>query len=327
MRVLFIGGTGTISSACVAAAVARGIDLTVLNRGSAGARDLPDGVQVLHGDIRHPAAAAALIGRTTYDAVVDFVAFTPDQVAADIAFWEGRTGQFIFISSASAYRTPLTSWPITESTALANPYWDYSRDKIAGEELLTAAFRERGFPMTIVRPAHTYDRRQPPTLGGWTDVDRLLQGKPVVVHGDGTSLWTITHHTDFAEVFVGLLGHPAAIGEAFHITGDQVMTWDGIYATLARAFGVEANLVHIASEAIAREVPQWGAGLVGDKAHCLVFDNSKVRALAPLLKHPVTFAEGAAEMAAWYRANPDRITVRPEWDTAFDHLIERYGPR
>ncbi len=246
MKVLFIGGTGIISSACARQALELDIELTALVRGRSSERPLPAAVEVLHADIRDGASADAALGDRSFDVVVDYVAFTPEQVRADLERFLGRVGQYIFISSASAYRKPLASLPIVEGTPLANPYWQYSRDKIACEELLMAAWRDEAFPVTIVRPSHTYDRLSLPTLAGYTDIDRMRRGDPVVVHGDGTSLWVLTHHLDFARAFVGLLGNPKAIGECFHITSDLLLTWNEIYETLARAAGCEAQLVHVA---------------------------------------------------------------------------------
>src|SRR5512140_3525495 len=208
MKILFIGGTGIISSACSQLAIERGHELYLLNRGQTTKRPVPVGAKVLHGDIRDLASARAALADHTFDAVVDWIAFTTDHIETDLDLFRGRTGQYVFISSASAYQTPPARLPITESTPLRNPYWQYSRDKIACEDLLTAAYRAEGFPVTIVRPSHTYDRTLVPFDGGWTVLGRIRAGKPVVVHGDGTSLWTLTHHEDFATGFVPLLGHP-----------------------------------------------------------------------------------------------------------------------
>ena len=257
LRVLFIGGSGVISSACSELAAERGIELFVLNRGSTTARPLPAGVTVLRADIRDPGSVREALGGREFDAVADWVAFTPAQVQADIDLLRGRTGQYVFISSASAYQTPPARLPVTESTPLRNPYWAYSRDKNACEDLLTAAYRDDGFPATIVRPSHTYDRTLIPLEGGWPANGRMRQGKPVVVHGDGTSLWTLTHHRDFARGFVPLLGNPRTIGEAFHITSDDVLTWDQITRSLAAAAGVTADIVHVPSDSIAAADPQW----------------------------------------------------------------------
>lgn len=328
-RVLLVGGTGIISSATARAAVARGLDVTVLTRGVSDLRPLPDGVRVVHADGRDPSSVREALGDATYDAVVDFVAFTPEHVASAVELWRGRTGQYVFISSASAYLKPPTALPVTESTPLRNPWWQYSRDKIACEDLLLRAFRDEGFPVTVVRPSHTYDAASCPTLGGWTDLHRMLRGDPVVVHGDGTSLWTITHHTDVAAVLVGLLDHPRALGEAFHITGDEAPTWDAIYRELAAALGVEPRLVHVTSDAIAAAAPDLGPGLLGDRTHSMVFDNAKARALAPAPAAPVTFRQGARQIAAWFREQlasaPERVAADPELDAVFDALVARHG--
>lgn len=327
LRVLFIGGSGTISSACSRLAVQRGIELSVLNRGSATGRSLPDEVTALHADIRDPGAVRAALGTLEFDAVVDWVAFLPEHVRADIELFRGRTAQYVFISSASAYQTPPARLPITESTPLRNPFWQYSRDKIACEELLTAAYREDGFPATIVRPSHTYDRTRIPLTGGWTAVDRMRRGKEVIVHGDGTSLWTLTHHEDFARGFVPLLGQTRAVGDAFHITSDEALTWDYIAETLAAAAGARARIVHVPSDAIAAADPEWGAGLVGDKAHSMVFDNTKLRRLVPDFVAGIPFERGAREMLAWRDADPARQVIDEKLDALMDRLIEVHRPR
>ncbi|MGH3399565.1 MAG: SDR family oxidoreductase [Streptosporangiaceae bacterium] len=325
MGVLFIGGSGVISSACSALAVQRGIDLTVLNRGTSTDRPLPPEATVLHADIRDPAAAAAALGRREFDAVVDWVAFTPEHVRTDLDLFGGRAGQYVFISSASAYQTPPSRLPVTESTPLRNPFWQYSRDKIACEDLLTAAYRDEGFPATIVRPSHTYDKTLIPLDGGWTALARMRQGRPVVVHGDGTSLWTLTHHADFARGFVPLLGHPRTLGEAFHITSDDVLTWNQVTAALAAAAGTSADIVHVPSDAIAAADPDWGASLIGDKAHSLVFDNTKVRGVVPDFRPVIPFEQGAREIVAWYDEDPARQRVDARMDALMDKLIATHS--
>jgi nucleoside-diphosphate-sugar epimerase len=319
-RILFIGGTGIISSACVARALEKGHDVTVLNRGQSSIRPLPDGVESVHADIRDATSVRDALGSREFDVVAEFLAFTPDHVAADIDRFQSRTGQYVFISSASAYQTPPSRVPVTESTPLRNPYWQYSRDKIACEDMLVAAYREREFPATIVRPSHTYDSASLPTLGGWTDIARMRAGKPVIVHGDGTSLWTLTHNSDFAVAFVGLLGRPEAVGDSFHITGDHAPTWNQIYTWLAHAAGAEPKLAHVASETIAAMYPELGPGLVGDKAHSMVFDNSKVKALVPEFATTVTYSDAAADAVAWFDAHPDRQITDAALDAAFDRL-------
>src|SRR6478752_2641762 len=288
-RTLFVGGTGVISSACVERALEQGHEVTVLNRGSSSTRPLPDGVEVLHADIRDPQSVHDVLGERSFDVAAEFLAFTPEHIRTDFDLFEGRVGQYVFVSSASAYQTPPARLPVTESTPLRNPFWRYSRDKIACEDLLVAQYRERGLPMTIVRPSHTYDRTAIPLDGGWTAIHRMRQGKPVVVHGDGTSLWTLTHHEDFARGLVPLLGHPRAVGEAFHITSDDVLTWDQVTHALAAAAGVQARIVHVPSDAIAATDPDWGAALLGDKAHSMVFDNAKLRSVVPGYRAVIAF--------------------------------------
>ena len=327
LKVLFLGGTGVISSACAERAVAVGHDLYVLNRGESTTRPSPAAAHLLRADVRDPAAVRAAIGELSFDVVVDFLAFTPEHVQQDIDMFAGRTGQYVFISSASAYQTPPTHLPVVESTPLRNPFWEYSRNKAACEDLLVHEYREHDFPMTIVRPSHTYDRTLVPFDGGWTVVDRMRRGLEVVVPGDGTSLWTLTHNTDFAVGFVGLLGATAAIGEAFHITSDESPTWNQIYTDLADAAGAEARLVHVASDSIAAADAELGAGLLGDKSHSMVFDNAKVRALVPQFRPVVPFRQGAREIVEWYDAEASRRVVDDRMNRLFDSLIEAYRPR
>ncbi len=323
MKVLFIGGTGTISSACTQLAVQRGLDITLLNRGQTTKRPIPEGVKILVGDIREPASVEAALGNRTYDVIVDWIAFTPDHIETDITLFKGRTGQYVFISSASAYHKPVNSLPITESTPLHNPYWLYSRNKIACEEKLMHAYRDDGFPMTIIRPSHTYDQMSLPFQGRWTVVDRMLKGKPVIVHGDGTSLWVLTHHNDFAKAFVGMLGNPKAVGEAYHITSDEVLTWNQIFQLIARAAGApEPNLVHVASEFINSFDNAWGAGLLGDKAHSVVFDNTKIKRLVPDYVASIPFTQGVEEIIAWYTAESERQGVDERWNHLIDTIID-----
>ena len=324
LRVLFVGGSGIISSACARLAVERGIDLYVLNRGASSTRPVPDEATQLRGDIRDLGSVKAALGALEFDAVVDWVAFTTDHVQADLDLFRGRTRQYVFISSASAYQTPPERVPVTESTPLRNPYWRYSQDKIACEDMLVRAYREEGFPATIVRPSHTYDQTTVPLDGGWTALARVRQGKPMVVHGDGTSLWTLTHHRDFARGFVPLLGHDRTLGEAFHITSDDVLTWDQIARSLATAAGVEPRIVHVPSDAIAAADPDWGAGLLGDKAHSMIFDNSKLRSVVPDYRATIPFEQGAREIVAWHDADAARQKVDARLDAVMDRLVETY---
>ncbi|WP_203137356.1 SDR family oxidoreductase [Microbacterium sp. JZ31] len=322
MRILIIGGTGNISSYVTTLAVERGHDVTLLNRGNS---DLPDGVRGLVGDAGDADSIASAIGDETFDVVANFRSFSPQQVTDDIRIFGGRTAQYLYISSASAYQKPIAQLPIVESTPLRNPFWQYSRDKIASEDLLVAAYRDSGFPMTIVRPSHTYGPSLIPLEGAWTTLQRMIEGRPIVVHGDGTSWWTLTHSRDFARAFVGLFGNPHAIGQAVHITSDESLTWDEIARLLGRALGVEPEIVHVTSEAIAREIPSMGPGLVGDKAHSVLFDNTRIKQLVPDWVATTPFSDGAREIADWYRADPSRQTVDPELDAAFDRLIAAHG--
>jgi nucleoside-diphosphate-sugar epimerase len=320
MRVLFIGGTGLISSACSQLAVERGLDLYLVNRGESQ-RPAPDGAHLIRADVRAAGALKDTLQGFSFDAVVDWIAYTPDQVQADIEFFSGRTDQFVFISSASVYQKPPMSLPITESTVLDNPFWEYAQNKIACEEALIRAYRKARFPATIVRPSHTYDCMSLPVHGGWTFIDRLRKGKPVVVHGDGSSLWTLTHHADFAKGFVGLLGNGHAVGESFHVTSDEILTWNQIHESLAHAAGAKARLVHVASDRIARYDSRWGVSLLGDKAHSAIFDNTKIKRAVPGFAATVSFAQGAQEIIDWYDADPARQVVDRQFDLLIDRIV------
>src|SRR5262245_9285194 len=321
MRVLFIGGTGIISSGCARRLALRSdVKLTFMLRGQS-TREVPKGVEVIRGDVRDPASVSAALGDRTFDSVVNWVAFTTAHVQADIDFFKGRTGQYVFISSASAYQTPPARLPVTESTPLKNPVWQYSRDKIACEELLVRTYRDANFPATIVRPSHTYDVRSLPMQGGWTAIDRMRRGKPVIVHGDGTSLWVLTHHDDFAKGFNGLLGNPHTLGEAFHITSDELLSWNQIHELLAAAAGTEAKLVHVPSDVINRFDPHWGAGLLGDKTHSMIFDNTKIKSVVPEFSATIPYARGSREVIAWYDADPARRAVDAEFDALTERII------
>jgi len=338
MKVLFLGGTGNISTACVEHALARGHEVGLLTRGH---RPAPFGprTEVFRGDRDDPGALRRAAA-TRWDAVVDFLAYTPPQVDAAVEAFTERTGQYVFIGTAAAYDKPNARLPIVEDAPLANPFWEYARLKIACEERVRRAQLEGRLPTTIVRPSYTYGPTWIPSgFGGqdYTVVDRMRRGLPVVCHGDGTALWGMTHSSDFAVGLVGLLGHPRAIGEAFHITTDEVLTWDAIYRTIARAAGVEARLVHVPSALIAALVPERGASLLGDKAHSTVFDNAKVRRLVPEFQPRVTFADGIARSIAWFDEDPARRAVSPAandniervlaaWRRAWEGLPES-GPR
>jgi nucleoside-diphosphate-sugar epimerase len=323
MKVLFIGGTGIISTACAARAIEKGIDLTLLNRGKSS-RPTAEGAKIITADIHDPASMRSALAGKDFDVVVDWIAFTTQDVQKDIDFFSGKTGQYVFISSASAYQTPASNLPIRESTPLENPFWEYSRNKIACEELLIAEYRKNKFPFTIVRPSHTYDRTSFPVDGGYSVIDRMLKGKPVIVHGDGTSIWTLTHNTDFAKGFVGLLGNSRAKGEIFHITSDEWLTWNQIYLLLGAAACATPQLVHVPSELIASYDKNIGPGLLGDKAHSAIFDNSKIRQVVPEFVCTVPFARGAEEIIAWHKADPIRQKVDSNFDQMCDLLLANY---
>ncbi|MBZ5593429.1 MAG: SDR family oxidoreductase [Acidobacteriia bacterium] len=328
MRVLFIGGTGIISTACTRLAVERGIDLTLLTRGRRAA-DLPVGVKTLIADIDDAASAAQALSGASFDVVVDWIAFTPEHIERDLPLFRGRTRQYIFISSASAYQKPAAQYLITESTPLSNPYWEYSRDKIACEERLMRAYREEGFPVTIVRPSHTYSETQIAlAVNSWaksyTAVDRMRRGKTVIVPGDGSSLWVITHNTDFAKGLMGLLGLEQAIGHAFHITTDEVMSWDQFYRVVGAAAGVEPQLIHIPSDFIGACLPEALGGLIGDKAVSVVFDNSKIKRFVPGYCATVPFGQGIRRTLAWFDADPARRQIDSEANAEWDKLIDAY---
>ncbi|PFG29921.1 NAD-dependent epimerase/dehydratase family protein [Paramicrobacterium agarici] len=323
-RLLIIGGNGIISWWVAKRALEQGWQVTNINRGVSHERPVADGVVELRGDADAPGSIRRAVAGREFDVVVNFRAYRPEQVAADIETFAGTISQYVFLSSASAYQKPVAALPITESTPLRNPFWQYSRDKIAGEDLLTAAYRETGFPFTTVRPSHTYDGGNMPLIGGWTPLNRMLAGKPVVVHGDGTTWWTLTHSRDFAEAFVELLGNPHAIGSAIHITSDEHLTWNEIVRTFARLLNVEAQVVHVASESIARELPEFGGRLLGDYSHSVWFDNAKIRRLVPGWVARTRFAEGAQEVIDWY-FTPERRKVDEKVDSAYDRLVARFG--
>ncbi|MBN2717340.1 MAG: SDR family oxidoreductase [Deltaproteobacteria bacterium] len=324
MKILFIGGTGNISSAVSNRAIAMGIDLTLLNRGS---REPIEGAQNITVDIADEAALHRALAGKQFDCVVNWIAFTPADVARDIRLFGDKTSQYIFISSASAYQKPPLVPIITESTPLCNPHWEYSRNKIACEDALMAAYRNDGFPAVILRPSLTYNTLFPIALGGWgcfTLAQRMLDGKEIVVHGDGTSLWTVTHADDFAKGFIPLMGHPLATGQSFHITSDELLTWNQIYSIMADALGCKANLVHIPSDFIVKEVPDLEGTLLGDKSHSAIFDNSKIKQFVPGFVATIPFHEGIRRTVAWFNENPARKVINEHEDTVQNTLIRRY---
>jgi nucleoside-diphosphate-sugar epimerase len=327
MKILFIGGTGIISTACTALAATRGFALTLLSRGQHQSQ-LPPGVKTLTSDINDPSLPEK-IERESFDAVVDWIAFTPADIERNLKLFRGRTRQFVFISSASAYQKPQAHYLITESTPLANPYWDYSRNKIACEERLMRAYQEEGFPVTIVRPSLTYGESLIPlVLNSWqqsyTAADRMIRGKKMIVPGDGSSLWVVTHNTDFAKGLIGLLGQSQAIGHAFHITSDEVLTWDQLFRIVGAAVGVEPQLVHIPSDFIAACLPEKTGTLLGDKSVSVVFDNSKIKQFVPGYCATTSFAEGIRESIAWFNADPARKQIDGPVNATMDKLIAAY---
>jgi nucleoside-diphosphate-sugar epimerase len=324
MKALFIGGTGNISSACSQLALERGVELYLLNRGQS-LRPLPEGARVINADIRDPNAVREALGSMRFDVVADFIAFTPQHIETDLQLFRGRTGQYFFISSASAYQTPPATLPVTEAAILDNPVWQYSRDKAACEERLLRAYREEKFPFTVVRPSHTYSAVYVPVHGNWTTIDRMLRGLPVIVHGDGTSLWTLTHSSDFAKGFVGLMGNSHAIGEVYHITSDEWLTWNQIHEILASAAGVQPELVHVPSDLIAVYDPIWGESLLGDKAHSFILDNSKIKRVVPDFVCTTPFSRGAEEIIAWHRADPARQQVDENFNAICERILRAYA--
>ncbi len=330
MKILFIGGTGNISSTLSRQLVEQGHELHLINRGKSSKYPLPKGVKVIPHDVHSGQPPAALKG-AQYDVVVDWIAFTTADVERDIAWFSGgpqgaSTGQYIFISSASAYQKPPSHPVITESTPLANPYWQYSRDKIACEETLMRAYRATGFPMTIVRPSHTYDTIVPVAVSksDFTIIDRIRRGLPVIIHGEGTSLWTLTHADDFARAFIGLCGNPRTIGHAFHITSDEWLTWDQILRLVGRAAGAEPNLVHVPSAFIAKVDPETGPGLLGDKSWCALFDNAKIKSFVPGWQAQIPFAEGIRRTVAWFDADPSRQAIDEKANARVDEILRAW---
>ena len=325
MKVLFIGGTGNISTSVSRLAVERGIDLYLLNRGERKI-NIP-GANSIKADIHQPRLVSRLLKTHTFDAVVDWISYEPADIERDIELFRSKTQQFIFISSASVYQRPVLNPIITEGTPLANPFWEYARLKIACEERLMQAYRSDGFPVTIVRPSLTYDMYFPIAIGGWntyTLVDRMKRGQPIIVHGDGSSIWVVTHAEDLAVGFVGLLGHPNTIGHAFHITSDELLTWNQIYQTIAAAAGVEAKMVHIPSDFIARVNPAIGAGLLGDKVSSVIFDNTKIKTFVPEYKAIIPFHQGIRKTLAWYDEDERRKVVDPKVNEEMDAILAAY---
>lgn len=326
MKTLFIGGTGTISSAITKLLSEQGCELYLLNRGNRN-EDFPANVNILQADINDEDYVSQLIQNLSFDVVADFIAFHPSQLERDYRLFQGKTKQFMFISSASAYQKPLSDYRITESTPLSNPYWEYSRNKIACEEYLMKQYRDNGFPITIVRPSHTYDERSIPLgvhgkNGSWQVARRMLDNKPVIIHGDGTSLWTMTHNSDFAKGFIGLMGNIHAIGESVNITSDETLTWNQIYAAIADALGVELHAVHVSSEFLAIcSTEDYRGGLIGDKANSVVFDNSKLKRLVPDFVATTRFDQGIKQTVKYILEHPEYQKEDKDFDMWCDKVI------
>lgn len=326
MKALFIGGTGTISSAISELVIEQGWELTLINRGNR-ATELDERIQLIQADIHNEEQVCALLADKHYDVVVDFIAFSTADLERDYRLFRDKTNQFIFISSASAYQKPLSNYVINEGTPLANPYWQYSRDKIAGEEFLMDKYRQEGFPITIVRPSHTYNEQKVPLgfygkNGSWQVLKRMLDGKPVIIHGDGTSLWTMTHSSDFAKGFVGLMGNVRAIGEAVQITSDESLTWNQIYSTIARALGVPLKAMRVSSQFLAASSHyNYTGSLLGDKANTVVFDNTKIKSLCPGFHAEVRMDQGITRSVEYALAHRDSQVEDPEFDAWCDNVI------
>ena len=319
MKVLFIGGTGNISSACSELSIKRGMDLFHLNRGKSAGIHNVEGAKTIIADIRNFEETKKAIEGLHFDAVVDFIAFEPEHIQNDIKLFSGKTDQFVFISSASVYQTPPEKLPVTEETPLENPIWEYSQNKISCENLLRYEYKRNGFPYTIIRPSHTYSKTLIPLEGGYTVLHRILKGLPVVVHGDGTSIWTLTHHKDFAVGLVGLLGNKDAINEAFHITSDEWLSWNNIFTIMAAELEVTPHLVHVPSYLIARYDKRIGDSLLGDKAHSMIFDNTKIRQFVPDFNPQISFRQGAKEIVKWYKEN----TINKEPDERINNFMNK----
>lgn len=328
MKVLFIGGTGLISSAASSLAVKQGFDLYLLNRGNRD-RFVPEGATVLRGDINNKEEMQALLEDKHFDAVVNWIVFKPEEIERDIQLFEGKTNQYIFISTVATYQRPPSYYIFDESAPQHNPGWDYAVDKIACEQRLMKAYRETGFPVTIVRPSHTYGETTIPfaiTSGAhpWTLIDRIQKGKMIIVPGDGTSLWTITHNTDFAKGLVGLLGNTQTLGQAFHITSDEVKTWDQYLTAIGQAVGIKPKVIHMTSECISLFLPEFKAGLFGDASHSYVVDNRKIKTFVPGYHATMNFEHGIRQSIAYFRAHPELQTIDEDLDAKMDKMIAAY---
>lgn len=323
MKILFIGGTGIISSACSELAIKKGFELYHFNRGKSH-RKIKGAINII-GDIRNKNEAKKALKNHTFDVVVNWINFIPQHILNDIEIFRSKTKQYVFISSASVYQKPVLDLPITEETPLINPFWKYSQDKIECEKLLMKEYKKNGFPVTIVRPSHTYDKTLLPMHWGYTVINRMKKGKKTIIHGDGTSLWVLTHHKDFAIGFIGLLGNKKAIGEDFHITNDFLLTWNYIYELIAKELNVKPNFVHIPSTFINKFDKEMGAGLLGDKSHSVIFDNSKIKKIVPSFNPVIRFEQGVKEIIKWYNDNPEYQIINKSIDKTIDNIIKKYG--
>jgi len=323
MRILFIGGTGVISTACSELCIDNGYDLYLLNRGQS-LRVPPAKAKIINADIRDTRAVKTILAKKKFDVVVDWIAYTEEHVKNDFEIFGDKTYQYIFISSASAYHKPPLILPITEDTPLHNPFWTYSQGKIDCENFLMKLFTEENFPVTICRPSHTYDKTRFPLYGNYTAFSRMKQNKSIIIHGDGNTLWTLTNTRDFAKGFIGLLGNSKCIGEAYHITSDETMTWNQIAETIALAARLELKITHLPAEFITKYDEEWGSNITGDKGYDTVFNNSKIRSIIPQFKAVIPYREGIKEVISWY-SEPKNQLVNSEIDLLMDKMIAEYG--
>jgi nucleoside-diphosphate-sugar epimerase len=326
MKVLFIGGTGFISTAVSRMAIDRGIELYLLNRGLRS-EGIPGSISIV-ADINNMEIMQKTLANMSFDVIVDWIAYSPEEIKRDLELFAGKCKQYVFISSATVYQKPPVNYLVTETTPLENPFWDYARNKIACEKMLMKAFHESGFPLTIVRPSYTYNTYFPVAIGGFgcfTLADRMLKGQPIIVHGDGTSLWVNTHAEDFANGILGLFGNDSAIGQAFHITSDEVLNWNQIYETMAEALGVKANIVHIPTDFIIDVAPGLSGNLLGDKAWSVVFDNSKIKSCVPEFSASIPFAEGIRNTVKWFGADKSRTRINDSVNQEMDLILARYN--
>lgn len=322
MKILFIGGTGVISSSCSELCIEKGFDLFLLNRGRSF-RTPPQKAELIQADISDVRSFESALNNHSFDVVVDWIAFNENDVKRDYELFRHRTKQYVFISSASAYQKPPQKLPITEDVPLINPFWKYSQAKIDCENYLMKRYNENGFPITICRPSHTYDKTKPALKAGYLPFHRMKTGKKIIIHGDGKTLWTLTHTKDFAKGFIGLLGNQGTIGQAYHITSNETVTWNQIAEIFSRKAGYEPNLIHIPIDFISQYDYEWGAELYGDKAYDTYFDNTKIRNIVPDFKATIPFEEGAGEIAEWYKDTSNQF-LNAELDNKMDLIIREF---